>query len=696
MKTTVNLVASLNAPVTIQASAEGDDGPKRFRASPAYSGGLVSGATAKPALKFPYVMDVSGMVLGKNAKANLDHKQNQRVGHLTIEENDGRSFTVEGLLSAATSHRDEVANSSANQYTWEGSIEAELDSKPTLIAAGKTVSVNGQTFTGPLYVFKRSVVTGLAFVSHGADEGNNLQIAAEKPLENTHMNEFDTFVVSCGADPENLTDVQRAHLTTAFNATKTVANVHTGTAPRSNSFAELAEREEAENERRLAILKIGDRYMKNNPYHIAAIRMEGEKAIEDGSAPDQFELHLIRAGRVQGGKIMTEVRGNVSDKVIECALSLSAGIEGTQQKFGAEICQAVEDADMRGYGLHDLLLHLAKRNGMENGKRVTSANLRRVLQYAFPSGPTAQLAGMTTSSLPGILGNIANKQIESGYKEEDPTWREFAKIKPVNNFYQQTHYRMLDSVEYEEVGSGGELKHGTLGQESFTSQAKTYGKMIGLTRSQIINDDLGAFDDIRERLGRGGAKKFNNVFWAAFINNSNFFTSALTNYISGSTTNLALDGVGLELGLTAAQQMTTPSADGLKRVGAGITPKKLLVPPELQFIAERLFISDTVNTGGSSSSTLVPNANIHKGRYMPIVQWRLSNSAYTGYSTTAWYLMGGDLQPMLVTFLNGNQSPFIESTDADFDTLGILFRGYHDFGCDKSEYLSGVKSKGAS
>jgi hypothetical protein len=28
--------------------------------------------------------------------------------------------------------------------------------------------------------------------------------------------------------------------------------------------------------------------------------------------------------------------------------------------------------------------------------------------------------------------------------------------------------------------------------------------------------------------------------------------------------------------------------------------------------------------------------------------------------------------------------------------LGIQFRGYHDFGVDKSEYLAGVKSKGAA
>ena len=76
----------------------------------------------------------------------------------------------------------------------------------------------------------------------------------------------------------------------------------------------------------------------------------------------------------------------------------------------------------------------------------------------------------------------------------------------------------------------------------------------------------------------------------------------------------------------------------------------------------------------------------------------LSDSAFTGYSTTAWYLLRPptDMAAVAVSFLNGNQTPTVESSDADFDTLGIQFRGYHDFGCDQAEYLAGIKSKGAA
>jgi len=44
-------------------------------------------------------------------------------------------------------------------------------------------------------------------------------------------------------------------------------------------------------------------------------------------------------------------------------------------------------------------------------------------------------------------------------------------------------------------------------------------------------------------------------------------------------------------------------------------------------------------------------------------------------------------------FLNGQQSPTIESADADFNTLGVQFRGYHDFGCAMTEYRASVEAQ---
>jgi len=438
------------------------------------------------------------------------------------------------------------------------------------------------------------------------------------------------------------------------------------------------------------------------------------QAIREGWAVERAELAALRASLANGVTAANphagphlnfgrgrgwapgcaEVAPGVSSALAaEVALRMSLGRD-VERDYRAEACQAARET-FRNLGLQQLIMMAAIEGGYHcrAGERIDSGNLRPVLRAAFRNRDEAPdlRAGTSTVSLPGILGNVANKELLGGYMEEDQSWREVAAKKSVSNFHQVTSYRMLDSMEYEEVGPDGKIKHGSLDQESYTRQAKTYAKMFALTRRDIINDDLGAFSDLRTRLGRGSAKKFNNVFWAKFLHDhATFYTTARTNYITGATTNLAADGVGLGLGVKAFRTMTSPSADGSKRVGGN--PDRLVVPPELEGIAEVLYRNQ--NLGATKSS----DANIYANKYRPVVVPWLSDSAFTGYSTTAWYLFQNPavLAAMVVSFLNGMESPTVEETDADFDTLGVLFRGYHDFGCDQAEYLAGVKSKGAA
>jgi phage major head subunit gpT-like protein len=686
---TAKLIADAGAVVIKAGAGEGDaKGPATFGGI-AYSGGVAPRHTLSGAnLDADYIIDLSGMKPGRGVKANLDHKPTQRVGHVTTINNDGKQVAVEGILSAQTEYRDQVASSAANGYPWESSIEASLGGKEKL-AAGKTAVVNGRNVSGPLYIFRRSTLTDLGFVDHGADSGNHITIAASAAGVH-HMDEFETFCASLGiADVDALSDEQKSHLTGLHQMKK---NSGANTSGRAKSFAEIAGEERAEFARQEVITKMGYEAMKDAPMYIDQIEKAVQSAIEAKMSAERFELELLRNMRSRSGQFKATMSGTQNDpKVIEAALCLATGLPNIEKHYNEKTLEAVDRCGLRQISLQQVLLQAAATNGYScrAGERITGGNLRAVLKACFSDEATARL-GFSTAALPNILGAVANKQILAGYMEEDGTWKDVATVKSVSNFYTQNYYRMLDSLEYEEVGSGGELHHGTLGEETYTSKAKTYGKMLGLTRNQIINDDLGAFDDIRTRLGRGAAKKFNNVFWTAFMDNSSFFTSGNTNYITGSTTNLGTDGVGLGLGVKGCRLMTSPSADGTKRVGMGFTPTILLVPPELETIGLQLY--GTANLGYVS----VSSANIFANRYRPVVQNRLSDSAFTGNSTTAWYLIGPTMKPMLVTFLNGNQTPTVESSDADFDTLGILFRGYHDFSADKSEYLSALKSKGAA
>jgi signal peptide peptidase SppA len=463
---------------------------------------------------------------------------------------------------------------------------------------------------------------------------------------------------------------------------------------------------------------------------IAAINAEcvgcpdiAAKAIAEGWTAEKAENAALKAklasgvkavapGQINHGSSPTMPNGVGMETVLEAGLLMSLGAKNLEKQFKPDALE-VAHSRYRGMGLQQAILTAAVMNGYPGqiGERITSGNLAQIVQYSkgqrgpkWSSAHGDRQATSSTISMAGILGATAYKELVAGYEEVDDTCMQIAAVKSVSNFQQVTTYRMLDDMAYEELGPDGKIKHGTTGQESYTRQVKTYAKMFAITRTNIINDDLGAFADVRARLGRGMAMRRNVVFWTAFVNNSSFFTSARTNLISGGTTNLGTDGVGIGLGVKAFRKMKSPagtaplSADGGKHInqgngaaGMGGKPEILLVPPELEGNAEVIYRNQ--NLGSVKNS----DANIYQNKYRPVVAWQLSDTSYTGYSATAWYLLNNPayLPTIVISYLNGQQTPTVEEADGDFDELCYQYRGYGDFGCDMAEYLGGLRSDGA-
>jgi hypothetical protein len=673
----------------------------------AYNGGPLNVAR----YDMPVVLDLSGVANGKSVIANLHHKNDQLVGHATRIDNDGKSLKMQGVVSAVSESAKQFVESAANGFPWSASIEAK-PSKIEEIPEGRVVMVNGQSVAGPVYVARKSRLYGVAFLPHGADENTVVNVAASA-VDHLHERSanmaFNQWVEAMGFDPESLTEVQRQRLQDKFSAEIKASDTEevikaSGFDPddikaaATEHSAELelafAESEGEVPAKKFAEIKAGA---------VKASRELKAKALKERWNPAKFEveavravagvkLDMIRASASHEGPAIRMAKRDASPQVIEAALAMSARVPGVEEQYKPEILEAA-DSQYRNIGIQQVLLLAAASNGhhVSPGERIHTGNLRSILAAAM-----APIHANSFSTLGvgvgNLLSNVANKELVAGYEEVDATWREISQIKSVRDFKQVTTYRLLDDMSYEQIGPGGEIKHGTVSQESYTRQVKTYAKMFALTREDIINDDLGAFDDLRTRLGAGAAMKMRDVFWASFLDNASFFTSGRGNYITGGTTTLLTDGVGLGLGVKAFRTMVSPTADGAKRIGG--EPELLLIPPELEAAARQLYVATNL-VGGSST---VANANIYVNRFRPVVVPQLSDSSFTGNSATAWYMFRSPslYAPMVVSFLNGQQSPTVESADADFNTLGIQFRGYHDFGVDKAEYVSGIKSKGAA
>jgi len=697
---------TIDADVEIIAGESSEGGKKTptFRIV-AYNGGELR--TAEYIRKFgkPVVIDLAGLSYSPNITANMDHDPTQRVGHVTDKTNDGRQLILAGLVSGTGPAAREVVDNAALSYPWQASVEAIPTAPLEEVRAGQSVIVNGRTIVGPVLIARKSRLYGVAFLARGADETTSVSIAASaaEPAKELDM-KFEEWIIAMGFAAADLTPVQTAALQKKYDAEIKASAIDPEIQAKGVKF-DVAGLQLAFAKSDLEIDAAASEYAGQvetvalneiKAAGMVAVSKLKRTALNEEWAPTRFEVEVIKAtygmradmlakARPKGPAIHTRDNSTISGDVIEAAACRVLGVD-VEKSYKPEVLESAH-RNFRNIGLQEMFIMAAAQNGYSGRQRINTDNIREVLAYALPSTPIH--AAASTVSLSGILSNIANKMLLAGFMEEDQTWREFADVKPVSDFKTHTSYRMLDDMEYEQLGPNGEIRHGKVGEETFERSADTFAKMFALTRKMIINDDLGAFDDLRTRLGRGASRKFRKLFWSTFINNSAFFTSARANYITGATTTLLTDGVGLQTAITAYRKLKSTDK---KQVGTGGTslgaPKKLLVPPELEFSAEKLFVSSNLSTQQDD--------NIHRNKYKPFVVNELSDSDYTGYTATGWYLFGEMLKPMVVSFLNGQENPTVESADADFNTLGVQFRGYHDFGVDFTEWLSGVKSKGAA
>jgi hypothetical protein len=372
---------------------------------------------------------------------------------------------------------------------------------------------------------------------------------------------------------------------------------------------------------------------------------------------------------------------HLTSDVLAAAVALSGKLQKPERYFDERTLELASKYFKHGIGLRQLILEAAWANGY--AERTTHVT-REALRYAFM--PSVE-ASWSTIDIEGILKGSANKFLLDGWNSVENTWRAIAAITNVVDFKVVTRYRLTVGAVYEKVPPGGELKHGTLGEEAFTIKADTYGLMLAIDRQTIVNDDLGAITDVPRQLGRAAALKLNDVFWTTFLDNASFFTAANKNLLTGGSSALSIDA--LDAAEVLFRSQTDPTGHPV-----GVMPRILLVPPQLNAKASQIYNSAEIRD--TTGNTKYAVSNPFQGRFAVHVSAYLSNTKYVGASAKAWYLLAdpADLAVIEVAFLNGQESPTIETADADFNTLGIQMRGYHDFGVALRDWRAGVKATG--
>jgi hypothetical protein len=673
-------VIAIAAPITITAAeGDGDGGQPSFDIV-AYTGG----AMELGGWDAPVVVDLKGISFGNSLVANLDHDQSKRVGHVTATDNAAGQLTLSGKVSAATDAAREVVESAAKGFIWQASIEASPDELRE-VASGKTVKVNGQEFTGPLYVAARSTLRGFAFVSHGADDNTTVSIAAQV----AHVKEISmdpkikAWAEAMGLDVDNATSEQIATIEANYN------NRQTPKATVTPTLADGIEARKVEKARVDAITEYALNACEKHPFQMDAVKDLAQKAIDKKWTVDKFRLELMESTTPAGHGVFGDREGSrITNRILEAAVCQTGRLDNHEDLFRDEELQAAHDRFPHGIGLNQLILMGAENNGYRsNHSSVVTLEAQRAA-FGMTGPQSIHANAFSTVSIPNVLAATANKFLREGWDAVDMTPMAIASVRPVRDFKQITTVSLTGHLMFEELGASGEIKHGEIADMTYTNQADTYARMLAITRKDIINDDLGALTSVPRRLGRGGALKLNDIFWTAFLNNTSFFASGNSNVNTG-VADMTIGG--LEATETIFLDQTDPDSKPL-----GVQAKILLVPTALKAAAMALMASERVIDGTSTGKQ--GDANIYRGRFRVESSPYMSNASYTGYSAAAWYMLAepAELPVVEIVALNGNVEPVVETADASFNVLGIQMRGYSDVGVSQQEYRGGVRADGGS
>lgn len=514
--------------------------------------------------------------------------------------------------------------------------------------------------------------------------------------------DFNAWLTAKGFDPAAITDDQKQSLQGMWRAEMnpprpTPPAPAPAPANETTPFAETVAAIEAEGSRQRSIQEMATRAMTENVANaslVENIKKLATAAVGDKkTSAQQFQLTLLQTVRTPGPMVFATSQPDLTDDIVEAAVCRAAGIKSTDKDFDDRTLSAVDKRFRSGIGLLQLIEIGARQNGWSGHS--AKQDLREAIQFAFMRprrdgfGGAPMNLGPSTLSVSGILSNTANKSIREAWMYvEDSAWSRITAKRSVSDFKTVTSYSMTGDNQYVKLAPGGQIEHGTLGNETYTNRADTYARILGIDRRDLINDDLGAFAQVGRRLGRGGKLKLLDVFWTEFMANaSTFWTAARGNYDDGTDTAFDAAGAGLKAADVIWRAKTDPDGKPL-----GAAAKILLVPPGHRITALQLMQS--INLVGGSSA--IGERNPWTGMFEVVVSDYLANSSYTGYSALAWYLLADpmDIPTIETCFLNGNEMPTVETVELDSDRLGIAMRGYHDFGVAKQEYRGSLKLKG--
>ena len=340
---------------------------------------------------------------------------------------------------------------------------------------------------------------------------------------------------------------------------------------------------------------------------------------------------------------------------VTAALEVKAGLETKREKL-----QEAREGEFLSMSAYEM----ARRYLETNRIQVTGQRREQIIGQAMVS---ASGIAHSTSDFANILENVANKAMMMGWDESEENWMQWARTGTLPDFKQGSRVNLSTFGDLDLVYENGEYKYGSFSDLKEPLQLATYGKLFGISRQALANDDLSALSAIPRAMGRSAARKIGDLAYNVLISNpilnqdSTAVFDASHNNIGTAGPITVAPGGSLDEAWTAMRTQTDPAGTTLN-----ITPMHLVVPAALE-----------ISTGSSIADKTFADTAAAQERANPF-QNRLTVTAdarLDANSTTAWYaLASGTMHDTVeVAFLNGQQTPYLESKDG-WSTDGVEYK----------------------
>lgn len=561
----------------------------------------------------------------------FNHDRDAVVGHIEkvwLEDNRGKA-----LVRFDTDEQSETIFQKVQSGTLQGVSVGYAIYRYEVLEDEDTKSTNGR-FNGPAYVVTDWEPLEISIVSVPADP----TVGVGRSAEEIHTS-IDTQEDNTRMDQEKNLEVQEVKS----------APVETGL-----TQADLQKAMEQERKRTSEITAM-----------FRDFDVEGaDEAIVLGKSVEEAREMVMDQLRARNKGVSVTMGEAESDKfraAAQDAVLMAAGIPVTDAAPGAQ--------ELRGYSMVEMARESLRR---ESGSTVNFGDNMELARAAINS----------TSTFPAIMSNLANKSVMVGFNEAETTYQVWAGKGSNRDFKEAARVALSEAGTLELVPEGGQFKQDSFGEASARTKVATYGKLFSLTRQAIINDDLGLFSKIATKYGSAAKRLVNKMVYAQLTGNVKMQDNVAlfdTKHGNVAGTGEALSVKAIAKAITAMRRQKGITGEAT----LNITPKYLVVPPELEMTAYQI-VNSTAAVDGVNSGV----ANPYKGRFIVVADAELTDP-------DAWYLVADATQhdTIEVTYLNGVETPRLE-TRQGFDVDGIEYKVAFDCGVSALDFRGVFKNAG--